>query len=274
VRANATFTAPKLEKSGSVDVRANATFTAPKLEKSGSIYVSENAIFTAPKLEKSGSVDVSENAAFTAPKLTEVSGYVYVSENATFTAPKLEKSGYVYVSENATFTAPSIKVSKNQAKFNNKTFDVVQNDGILFYVESEKNSKGIRIKSGFLKIKIENNLVVGEKGFLVEKECFSAHGEDLKSAISDLQFKIVAERLKSEPIYEDTELTVMHYRTITGACDIGCRDFMEKNGISFKIENGRTVEEKTIKAKDLIPMLEKHNAYGLEKFKSLLSFKN
>ena len=50
LRDNATFTAPALAKSGSVEVRENATFTAPALAKYGYVDVSEGAIFTAPAL--------------------------------------------------------------------------------------------------------------------------------------------------------------------------------------------------------------------------------
>lgn len=61
-------------------------------------------------------------------------------------------------------------------------------------------------------------------------------------------------------------------RTITGACDTGCRDFMQRNNIPFKVENDKTVEVNPIKAKDLLPLLEKSNAYGIERFRSLLTF--
>ena len=99
-----------------------------------------------------------------------------------------------------------------------------------------------------------------------------AHGQTLKQAREDLQFKIISEKLKSEPIEENTLLTVKHYRLITGACDTGVRDFMRTNGIPFKIENGETKEVKPIKAKDLLPILIKNNAYGVEKFKKLIAF--
>jgi len=99
-----------------------------------------------------------------------------------------------------------------------------------------------------------------------------AHGETLAEAKSDLRFKKMAEKLKSEPIKADTLLTVQHYRLITGACDAGVRQFMEQNKIAYKVVGGKTVELKPIAAKDLLPILEKNQAYGLNKFKELLQF--
>ena len=93
-----------------------------------------------------------------------------------------------------------------------------------------------------------------------------------KKAINDVQFKIVSEKLKKYPINENTEITVKHYRLITGACDLGVREFMKSNDIEFNVIDGETVENNPIKAIDLVPILSKGNAYGIEKFKSLLTF--
>ena len=108
--------------------------------------------------------------------------------------------------------------------------------------------------------------------YLVSDGKTHAHGDSIKSAQEDFRFKLISEKLKKEPIDPETELTVMHYRTITGACDIGCRDFMQRNSIPFKVENNKTIEVNPIKAKDLLPLLEKNNAYGIERFRSLITF--
>ncbi len=89
-----------------------------------------------------------------------------------------------------------------------------------------------------------------------------AHGKTLKEAFEDVEFKIISEKLKNDPISKDTIITVNHYRAVTGACRLGCADWMERNGI--KGEN--------IKAKDLLPILEKTNAFGLERFRKLIKF--
>ena len=271
VLKDATFTAPNLtEVSGYVDVQEGATFTAPNLtEVSGSVYVQEGATFTAPALTKSGSVYVHQGATLTAPNLTEVSGYVDVQEGATFTAPALTKSGSVYVHQGATLTAPNLTVKNGFLKIKNKEYKVNLSDGVLMFIENSKTSNGIKISSGINQLKIINNEAVYGNLFLAEKEGFFSHGITLKRAISDLKFKIISEKLKNEPIKEDTLLTVKYYRLITGACDAGTRDFMQRNGLEFEIVDGETKEIHPIKAKDLLTLLEKNNAYGVDKFKSL-----
>ena len=108
--------------------------------------------------------------------------------------------------------------------------------------------------------------------FIAQKGDKTAHGKTIKKAIEDLEFKVISEKRKNEPIKEDTEITVKYYRLITGACDGGVRSWMQNNNIPFKVIGNDTVEIKPIKAKDLFSILEKSNAYGFEKFKSLVTF--
>ena len=71
-------------------------------------------------------------------------------------------------------------------------------------------------------------------------------------------------------------LTIAYYRAITGACRFGCESWLKQNNIAYKWvgigDNAVPVEDKPIKAVDLLPILEKSNAYGVEKFKSLITF--
>ena len=108
--------------------------------------------------------------------------------------------------------------------------------------------------------------------FIAQKGKYTAHGKTIKKAIEDLQFKRISEKLKKDPIKADTLFTVKYYRLLTGACDGGCRNWMQNNNIPFKVVGDNTVEVKPIKAKDLLPILEKSNAYGLDKFKQLITF--
>jgi hypothetical protein len=47
---------------------------------------------------------------------------------------------------------------------------------------------------------------------------------------------------------------------------------MSKNDIEYDMVDCDIVEKKPIKAVDLLPLLEKTNAYGVEKFKQLITF--
>jgi len=145
-------------------------------------------------------------------------------------------------------------------------------DGYCFVIEDTTTKKGIRIYTGYNLPTMTKGVLNKEPQFVAEKDGFMAHGITVKKAITDLQFKIVSEKLEHEPIKPDTKLTVKYYRTLTGACDAGCREWMTRNKIPFTIEGEDTVEVKPIKAKDLLPLLEKSNAYGVDKFKSLLTF--
>ena len=98
--------------------------------------------------------------------------------------------------------------------------------------------------------------------FVAQQGTYTAHGKTVKQAIQDLEFKKIAEKLKNEPITANTVVTVQHYRIITGACQSGVEGWMRTNGI----------EKTEMAAKDLLPLLEKTNAYGLSKFKELVTF--
>ncbi|TQF56326.1 hypothetical protein A9508_00155 [Mycoplasmopsis bovis] len=162
--------------------------------------------------------------------------------------------------------------------FGKKRIPIQTIDGIIFSKESEKTTKGINVISGFILNNIVNGIINKTDCFIAQKDGLNAHGETVKSAINDLQFKIVSEKLKKDPIYMTTMITVNHYRLLTGACDSGCRNWMSNNGIEFIIENKgtpqeRTVEKEPISVEELLPILERTNAYGVQKFKSLIKIK-
>ena len=108
--------------------------------------------------------------------------------------------------------------------------------------------------------------------YIVKKDTFYAHGESIKKAYTDASFKAIAEKLKHKPITADTKLTVMYYRTITGACDLGCRGYMDKHKIPYTIEGDTTIEQTPIKAKDLMKLLDKDKPYGYERIKAWITF--
>ena len=110
---------------------------------------------------------------------------------------------------------------------------------------------------------MKNEVVEKQDCYVAEKDGFTAHGETVKKAIADLQFKIVAEKLKNEPIKADTMITVNHYRLVTGACELGVKAWMQQNGLTGTEE---------MRADALLPILKKTNAYGLERFTQLIDF--
>ncbi len=101
-----------------------------------------------------------------------------------------------------------------------------------------------------------------DRFYIANKDNFYAHADELKKAFEDLEFKIIAEKLKKDPIKKDTVITMQYYRIITGACEMGCKNWMEQNKITTE----------SITAEKLLPILEKSGAYGLESFKRLIQF--
>jgi len=165
------------------------------------------------------------------------------------------RSGRKYIGANV----PDVEINKNFIwSKNGKRYAKI--DGMFCEVltEREYTINGLSYKLYSAK-KVNRD----EHFFIVNKDKYYAHAEDLKKAISDLQFKMMAETLKKEPIKPDTVITRQYYRLITGACEFGVDMWVRANGLS-------DLEE--IKASDLLKLLEKTNAYGLQEFKKLVQF--
>jgi len=105
--------------------------------------------------------------------------------------------------------------------------------------------------------------------YLVTDGTTHAHGETLQRAKEDFRFKLISEKLKTEPIKEDTIITINYYRVVTGSCEMGVKSWMNQ---VFNAEELANVTKNGIAAKDLLPILKKHNAYGLERFQKMITF--
>jgi len=155
-------------------------------------------------------------------------------------------------------TKLTVEINKNFF-WNKNGREYAKIDGIFCEIISKKNTKINDSEALIISAKKVNKK---ESFYIANKANFYAHGDDIKKAIEDLNFKEASAILKKEPIYEDTVITVNHYRIITGACQLGCDQWMKQNNISSD----------KILAKDLLPLLEKTNAYGFERFKKLIKF--
>ncbi len=96
--------------------------------------------------------------------------------------------------------------------------------------------------------------------YLIVDGVTSAHGDTIKKAKEDLDYKVKSESLKNNPVLADEIITIQRYRAITGACEAGVKAWMQQNNAS------------EMPAKDLLPILEKTNAYGYQKFLKLINF--
>src|ERR1035437_1793360 len=169
-------------------------------------------------------------------------------------------NGYLYLSSLQSCDKDFLNKNVKQLKIGyNKEGNYCFFDGILSKVKSVSEKKGYVI-------------YLTPFGFISQKGSFTAHGITVKKSIQDLEFKIISEKLKKEPITKETKFTVQYYRLLTGACDQGVRSWMQQNDIPFEVVEKETKEKKSILAIDLIPILEKTNAFGYEKIKSLMTF--
>jgi hypothetical protein len=285
LREGVTADFPALATSGKIWISKGVTADFPALATSGNIWISKGVTADFPALATSGNIDLREGATADFPAL-ETSGDIWISEGATADFPALETSGNIWISKGATADFPALATSGNiwireGATLKHTLLDDLYYksvDNILFVIESQKIVKGITILIGYNLKRFEKGKAIKEHCFVAEKDNFFAHGNTVKKAIEDLNFKIISEKLKNDPISENTECTVKHYRLVTGACDLGVRSWMKSNGLEFEIVGENTihectVEKKPILAKDLYVILEKTSAYGFEKFKSLVNFK-
>ena len=130
------------------------------------------------------------------------------------------------------------------------------------------------ILSKVIRVSVKGDYTIYESSFefIIQKGEYTSHGKTVKKGILDLEFKIVSDRLKQEPISVETIFTVKYYRILTGACDNGCRKWLQDNSLGFKIIDGETVENEPMSAKELKVLLDKTKPFGYEKFNSLLMF--
>ena len=164
------------------------------------------------------------------------------------------KCNYIELSHNQLTSLPEVN------KFNSIeiTDEYIYCDGILVWYDKKKV---IREYTLFM----NHYVCVATKDFKV-----FAHGENSISAISDLEFKILSETFKNKPLKLKDKIGAFEYIAITGACDSGIRDWMDKHQMKYMVKNKRTIEREKMSVKDLLPLLEKDGAYGLNKFKQLI----
>jgi hypothetical protein len=229
INSNVTLDAPKLETvGGDLSIYSNATLDAPKLETvGGNLYINSNA--TLPKLETVGG-DLSIYSNATLPKLETVGGYLSIYSNATLDAPKLKNKNDV--------TAKKTCQTRLAVSFKKK--GLVKIDGILSYLFSRKKLKDLIV----FKVKIVGKL---KFSFIVQREQQFSHGETVKKAIESLRYKL-SDRDTNE--FKKWKLTttislddaIQAYRAITGACELGVRNFCESIKVPEKLTVKKAIE--------------------------------
>ena len=222
-------------------------------EISGVLYVCESAKLEAPVLQSVGNyISVRESAKLEAPVLQSVGGGIYVYESAKLEVPALQSvGGGIYVYESAKLEAPNLKKEKlsqqeiyklktGPKKLNQQHFEKMGYlfaDGILQTITSKKLLSNLTIYK-------TKKIAKDETSFVVYDGEYYSHGETLKQAKNDLMFKRTSQdttKFKSWSLSDKKtiEELVEAYRSITGACSLGVKDFCA----SRKLKDSYTIKE-------------------------------
>jgi hypothetical protein len=213
-------------------------------------WVELNGVTTSPKnvtFENRGVVylnaltDLHESVTFKNDGWVYLNGLTTSPENFTFEnddgvslnaltalheTTKFENGGGVYLSA----------LTANTINYKGQELNIEQVDGSTMIVHSEK-------KVGEATVASASYFGGGElkelrKCFIAKKDGYSAHGESIKEALSDLTFKIAQVDFDVdelvEIIKEKKSVTVSEYRLLTGACSIGVQEFLDERGLQEK----------------------------------------
>ena len=158
--------------------------------------------------------------------------------------------------------------------FKNKIYEVVELDNIKMIVLEKKEINGYRVIKG---IQYENDFTIYNKQckieeikklLVVEKDGIFSHGETVEQAIKDFRYKIgnrdtsAFNYLKTTKDEISTDEFIKAYRVITGSCEFGTKDFVEK----YELKEKYTVKE-------ALQFLKSKNAYRVEMFEEFFNKK-
>ena len=248
VYGSAKLEAPLLQTvGGNLYVYGSAKLEAPLLQTvGGDLYVDGSAKLEAPLLQTVGGyLYVYGSAKLEA--LQTVGGNLYVDGSAKLEAPLLQTvGGYLRVYGSAKLEAPNLKEEKTpthiieQIKSSAKktVHDDFERQGYLFAdnilqtLISKKTIKGLTIYK-------TKHIVKDKKQFVVFDGVNYSHGDTLEQAKEDLKYKISSRDTTEFKSWKVTDVKpvedlIKAYRSITGACAIGTKDFCESQELKEK----------------------------------------
>jgi hypothetical protein len=185
-----------------------------------------------------------------------VGGYLYINADAKLDAPALTSvGGYLYIEADAKLDAPAL-----YPKGFNK-FRVI--DGLANVILSSKTKDGVEILL-CREAKVKDQKLIGNKLYVARQNGQTAHGKTIKAALEDLAFKVGSRDIEQyRNMTSETRKSVQQwvyvYRTITGACELGVQQFLEKKGNLKRSYTLAQILEETI------------GAYGHEQFRKVVN---
>ena len=206
------------------------------------------------KVEISGDLDLSGLTSIPAGFNPTVGGYLDLSSLTSI--PEGFNPTVGGSLDLCNLTARHTSPTTNLVFFSNGKY--VSADGIFTEIVERIN------ENTFVVRKINSNKMF----YLITDLAFThAHGDTLQEATDDFQFKVKSEQYKHEKLTMDSIVTIEQYRAITGACRSGVNSWIESN---IPTERRANVCEFGITVRELVILLERTDAYGLNTFKSLI----
>lgn len=115
-------------------------------------------------------------------------------------------------------------------------------------VEITQNGKSIRMIDGIATFLYNSKTIAGFEVFkgeffntkklcyVAKKGDFTAHGKTSKKSVEDVNFKFLQANLDVEKLVNEIKekgfMSVIDFRLITGACELGCKNFLNEKGIA------------------------------------------
>ena len=251
------------EVSGDLYVYGQASLQADALTTiGGGLYVHSPASLQADALTTiGGNLYVYGQASLQADALTTIGGDLYVNSQASLQADALTTiGGDLYVNSPASLNAPKLdrnkKITRKQLARHFEKKGFVFADGILQKKISKK-------QVGSLTIYKTKKLASDESGYVVFDGENYSHGKTIKQAKDDLIFKLTSRDTSEFKKWKVTDKKpikdlVMAYRSITGACEFGVKQFVSQN-----------VKKTKYSVKEVIELTK--GQYGSDKFKGFFN---
>jgi len=198
-----------------------------------------------------GDLEITNQNAEQFKDITSVGGDLYINSDVKLEASALTSvGGSLYINSGVKLETAALT-----------GLNYISVDRSLFVIESQHVVAGVTLMQGYNAIGVSEGILKRGDCFVAKQDEFTAHGGTVKKAMEDLKFKVTAETLRNSPIHADTIINAAYYRAVTGACEFGVNNFIKQHALK---------EEYT--AKELLPILQGNDAWGLSKLKFLIKF--
>ena len=158
----------------------------------------------------------------------------YEEQNGDF-IPVLVKAGQIGVSLD--WEGETLKENQYYMLIRGEFTPICVVDGDYMIPVSERNFNGYKIMHCFYENEYRDKKEDTTNVYVAEKDGIFAHGETIKKAIADVQYKYLLSLDVSEHVARIKKsgiMTAMDYRLLTGACEFGTNRFLKAYGYTWE----------------------------------------